>query len=560
MLPALRSKAIATYAVAIVCVAATADAARPADTGSHAGHVQGSRPHILMILTDDYGWANAGWHRPEGYEEVQTPYMDALVKQGVELDRHYAYKFCSPTRSALQSGRNPIHVNVQNLDPYNHNPDDPVGGFSAIPRNMTGIAAKMASAGYATAMAGKWDAGMATPDHTPKGRGYESSLIYFHHQNDYWDMEAGNAACKLENITRPRDLWKSDADSEGVASDMANPLSECADSGLYSTNPDCVFEEYMFRDHLLDVIDHHDPDTPLFMFWAPHSVHSPLEVPKQYWDRFDFIDTPARRDYHALVTFMDEMIGNVTNALRDKGMWANTLVVFSSDNGGPIYYNGTGGANNFPLRGGKASNFEGGVRVNAWASGGVIPRSKVGSKLEGLITIWDWYATFCALAGVDPTDTRAAQAGLPPIDSIDMSGYLLGESNTSPRTQVELGSVEPLDKPQDLYGTKVPADVIVQGIIVDEGDQGLWKLVLGQLSMNGWTGPQWPNATTDWAAQNSWAECGVDTGCLFELRADPTEHNDLADSFPEQVWGCEAAYYACRRFFLTSLIATISAR
>eukprot|EP00958_Prasinococcus_capsulatus_P000095 scaffold3_cov389-Prasinococcus_capsulatus_cf.AAC.16 len=174
MLPALRSKAIATYAVAIVCVAATADAARPADTGSHAGHdaaedaLPPRHPSVppgtdrcrhLFCAADDYGWANAGWHRPEGYEEVQTPYMDALVKQGVELDRHYAYKFCSPTRSALQSGRNPIHVNVQNLDPYNHNPDDPVGGFSAIPRNMTGIAAKMASAGYATAMAGKWDAG-----------------------------------------------------------------------------------------------------------------------------------------------------------------------------------------------------------------------------------------------------------------------------------------------------------------------------------------------------------------------------------------------------------------
>lgn len=85
--------------------------------------------------------------------------MDELVRNGIELDRHYAYKFCSPTRSALQSGRNPIHVNVQNLDPYNHNPDDPVGGFSAIPRNMTGIAEKMSAAGYVTAMAGKWDAG-----------------------------------------------------------------------------------------------------------------------------------------------------------------------------------------------------------------------------------------------------------------------------------------------------------------------------------------------------------------------------------------------------------------
>lgn len=226
---------------------------------------------------------------------------------------------------------------------------------------------------------------MATNDHTPKGRGYQSSLLYFHHQNDYWDMEAGNAACKPENITQPQDLWIGDTSSEGAAVDIANSLANCSSHTIWSNKPECVYEEYLFRDHLLDVIDGHDPETPLFMYWAPHSVHSPLEVPETYWDSYDFIDQPSRRTYHALVTFMDEMIGNVTNALKDKGMWENTLVVFSSDNGGPIYYNGTGGGNNYPLRGGKASNFEGGVRVNAWASGGMITESRKGSKLDGLV-------------------------------------------------------------------------------------------------------------------------------------------------------------------------------
>ena len=64
-----------------------------------------SKPHIVAILADDYGWADAGWHRPEGYKEVQTPVMDQLVKDGIELDRHYVFKFCSPTRSAAQTGR-----------------------------------------------------------------------------------------------------------------------------------------------------------------------------------------------------------------------------------------------------------------------------------------------------------------------------------------------------------------------------------------------------------------------------------------------------------------------
>lgn len=94
------------------------------------------------------------------------------------------YKYCSPTRSAIQSGRNPYHVNNLNLGPDVSNPSDPVSGFAAIPRNMTGIATKMAAAGYRTGMFGKWDAGMATPDHTPMGRGYQTAMHYFHHAND----------------------------------------------------------------------------------------------------------------------------------------------------------------------------------------------------------------------------------------------------------------------------------------------------------------------------------------------------------------------------------------
>ena len=95
----------------------------------------GAKPHIVLHLADDFGWANAGWHRPEGYREVQTPSMDALVKAGIELDHAYSYMFCSPTRSSLQSGRLPVHVNVLNLQPTTWNAHDPVSGFAGIPRN-----------------------------------------------------------------------------------------------------------------------------------------------------------------------------------------------------------------------------------------------------------------------------------------------------------------------------------------------------------------------------------------------------------------------------------------
>ena len=89
-------------------------------------------------------------------DEIQTPRLDDLAANGVVLDRHYVYRFCSPSRSSFQTGRNPIHVNTGN-DPLTLvNPQDPISGFAGIPRNMTVLAEKLAAAGYSTAQAGKW--------------------------------------------------------------------------------------------------------------------------------------------------------------------------------------------------------------------------------------------------------------------------------------------------------------------------------------------------------------------------------------------------------------------
>jgi arylsulfatase B len=112
-------------------------------------------PNIFMLLIDDYGWANIGYHNKNS-TEIITPNLDALAASGVILNRHYVHKFCSPTRSALQSGRSPIHVNVLNSPINQHNPKDTIGGYQGIPRNMTGIAEKLKTAGYSTHMTGKW--------------------------------------------------------------------------------------------------------------------------------------------------------------------------------------------------------------------------------------------------------------------------------------------------------------------------------------------------------------------------------------------------------------------
>lgn len=447
-------------------------------------HSNTGTPHIVMMLVDDWGWADVGYHRDPPTKEVVTPNIDGLVKQGLELNQHYAYKFCSPSRSCLMSGRLPIHVNDLNLAPTNYNPADPVSGFSAIPRNVTGIAEKLKEAGYETHQVGKWDAGMATPDHTPQGRGFDTSFGYFHHANDYYTEEAGNC-----NKTRVVDLWDTDKPAHGIN----------------GTGPD-NYEEALFKERVLDVVKNHDTSKPLFLYYAPHIVHTPLQVPDKYLNMFSFIkDSQTRQYYHAMVAYLDDVVGELTDALKAKEMWDNLLFVTSSDNGGPVYPGG--GANNYPLKGGKMSDWQGGVRVNAFVSGGYLPEKMRGQKTDGYIHLADWYGTFCAIAGVDPTDQRAAKAKLPPVDSYNMWPLISGQTTTSPRT-----------------------DVPVSNVTLISGD---YKIITGDIGQAGWTGPHYPNGTNPKGGIKPIFHCA--DGCLFNIKEDPYEYVDLAATMTDKL-------------------------
>ena len=439
-----------------------------------------TKPHIVFMMVDDWGWADVGYHRDTPTKEVVTPNIDQLVKEGLQLDHHYVFNWCSPSRSAFLSGRLPIHVNDVTTSETSYNPKDPVSGFDGIPRNMTGIASKLKEGGYATHMVGKWDAGMATPDHTPHGRGFDTSLNYFYHANDYYTEVAGK--CEKTQIV---DLW--DTDKPG--------------SSFNGTGPE-KYEEGLFKERILQIISDHDVSTPFFLYYAAHIVHRPYQVPQQYLDKFNFIDEQYRRVYLAMVNYLDDVVGEIVNALKQKGMWDKLLFVASSDNGGPER-SGFGG-NNYPLKGGKWTDWQGGVRVNAFASGGFLPKEMREQKTEGYIHVADWYATFCALAGVDPTDDRAAKANLPPIDSLNMWPLISGQNSTSPRTDIPIS-----------YDTLI---------------SGNYKILMGDVEQAGWTGPVYPN-TTKPSGIDVTEHCG-DTGCLYDIQQDPEERINLANSMP----------------------------
>eukprot|EP00929_Paragymnodinium_shiwhaense_P063096 TRINITY_DN31542_c0_g1_i1.p1 TRINITY_DN31542_c0_g1~~TRINITY_DN31542_c0_g1_i1.p1 ORF type:complete len:692 (-),score=111.43 TRINITY_DN31542_c0_g1_i1:217-2238(-) len=532
--------------------------------GSAVAAHQTRKPHVLFILADDYGWANLGYHRRgnatseaerQGQAEVQTPNMDALIDAGIHLDRHYTYKICSPSRSSIQTGRLAVHVNPINTGVTSRNYDDPVSGYAGIPRNMTGLAQKMRQGGYRTHIVGKWDAGMATPEHSPRGRGYETWVGYYQHANDYWRKSTVfQAVGELDSCLNTMiDLSMHNATYNGGVRDSKSLSHECLNDE--EADPAC-YEEYIFKERVLEVIKSHDMskiDEPLFLFYSFHLIHTPLQVPKWWLAKIDDLVAKAggkpfssqnRRLYAAMVLYMDAAIGEAVSALKKKGMYDDTLIIFTSDNGGPVYE--PGAANNHPLQGGKYSDWEGGVRTNAFVSGGFIPPSKRGSNFEGVINVADWYSTLLNFAAVDPADHQAEEANkrlkekglplLPPVDSVPQWEFIMSGKN----------------------GRAAPMHMSEKALI-----QWPYKLVTGTQVFSTWMGPVYPNCSTIHSMANhdgplpaqqdvkifgepmrlasSPAEVARQTwtkdcrdGCLHNIRDDPTEHVDLASEEAHQ--------------------------
>jgi len=203
-------------------------------------------------------------------------------------------------------------------------------------------------------------------------------------------------------------------------------------------------------------------------------------------------------------------------------MWENTLVVFQTDNGGPSFAGSSHTANNYPHKGTKRSNWEGGIRGNAFVSGGFLQKKapqRIGTKLEGYTHIADWYATFAALAGVDPTDHKAKAASLPPIDSINLWPYLSGATEQSPRTEVFAD----------------PSVLIVgDWKIIGANAQNATSGTGNNVGLACWAGPQYPNGSTS-PGCNRQEECQVNGGCLYNIKEDPSEHVDLASQNPSKL-------------------------
>jgi len=459
-------------------------------------------PNIVIIVADDLGYRDVGYH---GSSVIRTPTLDRLAYSGVRLDNYYVQPLCTPTRSQLLSGRYDIHTGLQHLmiSPCQAN---------SLPKEIPTLADALHDAGYATHMVGKWHIGHYAEELVPTRRGFDSFFGFLLGQQDYYSHSlcryveklrayASNALDSIGDIDETHAEYWCGLDlraNETVASNYY---------GHYST--------HLFTEKAIDVIKSHatTQDTkPFFLYLAYQAVHAPLEVPESYIKQYKSITDNRRRLYAGMTTCMDEGVLNVTTALEEYGLWNNTILIFSTDNGGIMDY----GGNNWPLRGAKGTLWEGGMRGVGFVHSPLIKHS--GTVNSGLIHISDWFPTVLALAGGNTTGLN--------LDGFDV-WRSISDGVPSPRKEI-LHNIDPLMPKRGCLLNISRFDSRVQAAIrVDN-----WKLLTGGTleiydeKRGGWIAP--PEDADihsinnpDPMSKNIW---------LFDISSDPCEKTDLFES------------------------------
>jgi arylsulfatase A-like enzyme len=332
-----------------------------------------ARPNLLVIVGDDMGFADVGFN---GCKDIPTPHLDALAASGVRFTNGYVSgPYCSPTRAGLLTGR------YQTRFGHEFNPGGADGG---LPVTETTIADRLKSAGYATALVGKWHLG-SRADLQPQRRGFDEFFGFLGGAHSYF-----NTTGMLRGTEQIKELdYTTDAFGREAAA----------------------------------FITRHQSGAPWFLYLAFNAVHTPMDATKERLAKFAAITDPKRRTYAAMMSAMDDNIGLVLRRLRETGQERNTLVCFISDNGGPTMPGVTVNASrNDPFRGSKRTTLEGGIHVPfllAWPG-----RLKPGVYAQPVIQL-DLTATALTAAGINTT----ADAKL---EGVDLLPYLDGARTSAP--------------------------------------------------------------------------------------------------------------------------------
>lgn len=459
------------------------------------------RPTVVQVIADDLGYNDLGYKNGI----TLTPTIDALVRDGVRLTDYYVMTVCSPTRSSFMTGRYPWHQGIYYVG----------GQGQAVNETFSMLPALLKPAGYKTVAVGKWHLGYWLKAYTATYRGFDAWLGYYDAaMQSYWYHGGKTSGC--------RDNFSTDL-SNNTGPEIAG--ADASANGTYSTR--------LFTQFAVDQITAHfseAPSTPLYMYLAHEAVHDAsgngIQAPLGTVSLYDskIIDDTAKVAA-AAATELDWSIGNVTDALRAAGVWNNTVLIFSTDNGGPLDH-----AYNSPLRGGKHTYWEGGVRGESFVYSALLPSKVRGTSWSGLSHACDWYTTIVeGIAGIAmPTNT-----GVVPVDGHNLWPTLTGVNTTSPRTEVIIQAADPA-----VYNTTTTIRVgPLKLIIGPPGDSRVIPF------------PQPPAKAVPFGQSGGKLEPHTDhcsglgrkgsapsppcnLGCLFDVEADPSEKKDLS-SKPE---------------------------
>ncbi len=342
------------------------------------------KPNVIVILSDDMGYGDLGCH---GCKDTRTPHIDSLAAAGIRCTSGYAaHSFCSPTRASLMTGR------YQHRFGHENNPKwDPADDKLGLPLSEVTIADVMKDAGYATGAIGKWHLG-AAPGLHPNKRGFADYFGFLGGGHIYLPDRKGGAEYQIPLMRNQENLDEKD----------------------YLTDA--------FSREAVAFIERNKAK-PFFLYLAYNAVHGPLQAPAKYLDRFETISDQNRRTYAAMLSAMDDGIGQILARLRELNIEENTLVFFLNDNGGPLEKNAS---TNVPLRGAKGQLFEGGIRVPfiiRWK--GVL---KPGVYNEPVSTI-DLLPTIAAVCGAKVPSAAK-------LDGRDFMPHLLGQIKTPPHERL----------------------------------------------------------------------------------------------------------------------------
>ena len=456
------------------------------------------KPNIIYILADDLGYAEVGAY---GQKKIETPNIDALAKEGMLFTQHYtSAPVCAPARHMLLTGKHAGHAYIRSnsewkergdvWDHYAMAKDSTLEGQGPMPESTITMADRLKEIGYTTGIVGKWGLGAPHTKSVPNDMGFD----FFYGYNCQRQAHTYNPLFLYKN--RNRVHFANDTIPPGT---KLAPGADPNDAKSYTQFDQQYYSpELMFKE-MTDFVDR-SKEQPFFLYWASPIPHVALQAPKRWVDYYSakfgeeepylgdqgyFPHQKPRAAYAAMVSYLDENIGKLVQQLKDEGIYDNTLIIFTSDNG-PSYAGGADpeyfeSAKPFAGEYGKGKGFlyEGGIRVPMIASWP--NKIKPGTTSDHISAHYDMLATFADVGGYE---------NLAANDGVSMLPAFLSEDNQKQH--------EFLYWEFPSYGGQVA---------IRMGD---WKVVRQNLKNK-------KEPTLE----------------LYNLKDDPTETNNVAESNPE---------------------------